>query len=241
MGWGAIAPAKNVQTLLNHYYTNQLNQQAYKQLRHQLEQKVKSLQKKLNQKAETFKTRLAQSDEADTYRALGDLLMAHLHQWQPGMKSITLTDFTTGEDKQIPLNPEKNAVQNAQALYKQHQKLKRARNAVAPLLAEVQAEQQYLEQIETALSQIDDYRNPEDLQTLEEIREELIQENYLDGGRSKTRPDNATFGHYRSKREPNSYSFRPVNHYRNECQRPSAKRWRMVGSVSAVAPAARTR
>lgn len=191
LGWGAIAPAKNTQTLLNHYYTNQLNQQTYKQLRHQLEQKVKSLQKKLNQKAETFKTRLAQSDEADTYRALGDLLMAHLHQWQPGMKSITLPDFTTGEDTKIPLNPEKNAVQNAQALYKQHQKLKRARNAVEPLLAEVQAEQQYLEQIETALSQIDDYRNPEDLQTLQEIREELIQENYLDGGRSKTRPDNA--------------------------------------------------
>ncbi|MEC4803469.1 MAG: NFACT RNA binding domain-containing protein [Jaaginema sp. PMC 1079.18] len=191
MGWEAIAPVKNTQTLLNRYYTNQLNQQTYKQLRHQLQQKVKSLQKKLDQKAQTFATRLAQSDEADTYRGLGDLLMAHLHQWQPGMAEIVLPDFTTGADIMIPLNPEKNAVQNAQALYKQHQKLKRARNAVQPLLAEVQAEQQYLEQIDTALGQIDAYRNPEDLQTLTEIREELIQENYLDGGQRRSRSQDA--------------------------------------------------
>jgi len=56
--------------------------------------------------------------------------MASLQHWEPGMKSISLPDFETEKPVIIPLNPEKNAVQNAQALYKKHQKLKRARIAV---------------------------------------------------------------------------------------------------------------
>jgi predicted ribosome quality control (RQC) complex YloA/Tae2 family protein len=96
------------------------------------------------------------------------------------MKAIALPDFETNQPVTIPLNPEKNAVQNAQALYKRHQKLKRARHAVEPLLQEVQEEIQYLEQVEAALTQLDTYKTPEDLQTLQEIREELIQQRYIE-------------------------------------------------------------
>jgi predicted ribosome quality control (RQC) complex YloA/Tae2 family protein len=113
--------------------------------------------------------------------------MAYLQDWKPGMKSITLHDFDTDKPITIPLNPEKNAVQNAQALYKRHQKLKRARNAVEPLLKEVQEEIQYLEQVEASLAQLDSYKTPEDLQTLQEIREELIQQRYLDAPEQRSR------------------------------------------------------
>ena len=179
LGWDAIKPAEDLQELLNSYYTNQLNQQQFKQLCHQLTQKASSLLRKLYQKANTFEQRLQQSDQAEEYRQHADLLMAYLQDWQPGMKSITLTEFETGDPVKIRLNPEKNAVQNAQSLYKQHQKLKRARTAVEPLLAEVNTEINYLEQVEIALQQIGNYHNPEDLQTLEEIREELIEQKYL--------------------------------------------------------------
>jgi predicted ribosome quality control (RQC) complex YloA/Tae2 family protein len=104
--------------------------------------------------------------------------MAYLHEWQPGMTNITLPDFATNQPIAIPLEPEKNAVQNAQALYKRHQKLKRSRAAIEPLLAEVQAEIGYLEQIEVGIMQ-DDYQTPDDLAALIEIRDELIQQGYL--------------------------------------------------------------
>jgi predicted ribosome quality control (RQC) complex YloA/Tae2 family protein len=195
--WGIVQPAKNVQTLLNEYYTAQLNQQEFSQLRHQLSQKVSNLLAKLRQKAATFEDRLQQSDQADEYRQQADLLMAHLHNWEPGMKSITLADFESSEPITIPLNPEKNAVQNAQALYKRHQKLKRSRHAVEPLLQEVQAEIQYLEQVEASLAQLDRYHNPEDLQTLQEIREELIQQNYLDSPEQRSRDVNNISEPYR--------------------------------------------
>jgi len=187
IGWGIVKPAKNVQSLLNQYYTAELNQQEFAQLRHQLTQKLSNILKKLRQKAATFAERLQQSDQADEYRQQADLLMAYLHNWEPGMKSIKLPDFETNEAVKIPLNPEKNAVQNAQALYKRHQKLKRARHAVEPLLQEVQAEIEYLEQVEAALQQLDRYRTSEDLQTLEEIREELIGQKYLETPAQKAR------------------------------------------------------
>ncbi|MGD1713050.1 Rqc2 family fibronectin-binding protein [Dapis sp. BLCC M172] len=178
-GWGGIESVNTVNELLNSYYTQHLNQQEFSQLHHQISQKLNSITAKLQLKADTFTERLKQSDGAELLRSQADLLMANLQEWQPGMKNISLADFETGEAVAIKLDPEKNAVQNAQSIYKKHQKLKRARTAVEPLLAEVQAEIDYLEQIKTFLSQLDIYQSPEDLQTLQEIRDELIQQGYL--------------------------------------------------------------
>lgn len=179
MGWGMTHPVSRVQEMVNLYYTAQLDRQEFVQLRHQISQKLNHSLEKLQVKARGFRDRLQQSDQADTYREQADLLMAHLHQWQPGMKSIDLPDFTTGAAVTIPLNPEKNAVQNAQSLYKQHQKLKRARAAIAPLLAEVETELHYLEQVEASLAELTAYQAAGDLETLQEIRDELIQQGYL--------------------------------------------------------------
>ena len=65
MGWGAVAPEKNIQTLLNRYYTDQSNQQVFAHLRHQLNQKLHNILVKLRNKVQTFSERLQQSDQAD--------------------------------------------------------------------------------------------------------------------------------------------------------------------------------
>lgn len=199
-----VSNVKSVQDLLNNYYKNQLNQQEFKQIHHQISQKINSVLAKLQVKANQFIQRLEQSDEADSYRAKADLLMAFLHEWKPGMTEIELPDFETGDPVKIPLNPENNAVQNAQILYKRHQKLKRARTAVEPLLNDVKTEINYLEQVESAISQIETYQTPEDLQTLVEIREELIQQSYLKSSdyRSSNSPSSIEFYHYQT---PNGF------------------------------------
>jgi predicted ribosome quality control (RQC) complex YloA/Tae2 family protein len=199
LGWGKAAGT--LQELLNGYYTDQLNQQEFAQLRHQIAQKLSNLLKKLYIKAKDFQTRLEQSDQADRCREQADLLMAHLQYWQPGMKSIALPDFTTEQPITIALHPEKNAVQNAQALYKRHQKLRRSRAAIEPLLAEVQAEIHYLEQVEVAIAQPDHYQTSEDLAALTEVRDELIQQKYLDDPEQRQRgapEQTADFRHYQT-------------------------------------------
>ena len=189
LGWNKTESVDRVEALLNSYYTEELNRQQFKQLYHQLNQKLTNVLKKLNVKADTFRTRLEQSADAESYRQQGDLLMAHLRELQPGMKSITLKDFETGEPVKIKLNPEKNAAQNAQAVYKQSQKLKRAKDAVVPLLEEVNAEINYLSQVQTSLNQLQSQQHSgssEDLQALEEIKEELIQQGYLEAERQES-------------------------------------------------------
>jgi predicted ribosome quality control (RQC) complex YloA/Tae2 family protein len=183
MGWGDNAtPVATANSAIDTYYTRILSQEAFTQLRHQLTQKLGTILAKLRVKADTFTNRLQESTGADEYRAHADLLMAHLHEWQPGMKSIELNDFETNEPVTIKLEPEKNAVQNAQYLYKRHQKLKRAVLAVTPLLEEVRSEIDYLEQVEASIFQVqDDLTNDiqEQLQTLLEIKEELVNTGYI--------------------------------------------------------------
>jgi predicted ribosome quality control (RQC) complex YloA/Tae2 family protein len=180
MGWNISQPIANVQELIDRYYADQGDRQEFVQRQHQITQKLQTVLEKLRLKAKGFQDRLQQSDQADRSREQADLLMAHLHLWQPGMTAIELPDFDSGKPVSIPLNPEKNAVQNAQALYKQHQKLKRARQAIEPLLTEVNAEIAYLEQIEAEMAELSNYQTVEDLQVLTEIREELIQQHYLE-------------------------------------------------------------
>ncbi|MFP4133689.1 MAG: NFACT family protein [Halothece sp.] len=191
LGWGVIKPVESAQTLLKQYYQEELNQQAFKQLHHQLLQKVTNLIKKQQQKKETFQNRLQQSDNAEIYRQQGDLLMAYSYQWQPGLSSMQLPDFETGELITIPLNPEKNAIQNAQGYYKQHQKLKRARKAVEPLLTATDREINYLQQVEASLKQLEGYQHWGDLQTLKEIQEELIEQGYILPQRERTPTEEA--------------------------------------------------
>lgn len=180
LGWqNNLYLTTDVNSLINSYYQDQLNQEQFKTIKHQLSQKLINILAKLQQKADSFSFRLKQSDQADLFREYGDLLMANLHLWQLGMKEIILNDFMTGKPIKLTLNPEKNAVQNAQSFYKQHQKLKRAKNAVEPLLNEVVIEINYLQQVEQSLQQLNDYQNEQDLQTLTEIKEELIQQKYL--------------------------------------------------------------
>ncbi|MGB3420460.1 MAG: NFACT family protein [Dolichospermum sp.] len=208
MGWGAVKPTKSIQELLYRYYSDHLNQQLFVQLRHQLIQKLANILAKLRIKARTFSDRLQQSDQAEEYRQKADLLMANLHQWQPGLQNIILPDFETEKPILIALLPDKNAVQNAQKLYKQHQKLKRARGAVEPLLFAVQTEIDYLEQVEAAISQIDNYQNPEDLQALEEIRDELIDQKYLEDLEYRSRNSNDTPGtNFHRYRSPSGFEI----------------------------------
>ena len=94
------------------------------------------------------------------------------------------------------------------------------------MLAAVQEEIDYLEQVEVALSVLETYRNTQDLQTLAEIREELIQQKYLDVPDYRSTDKNAAieFHRYqtpsgfelligRNNRQNDQLTFRTANDY----------------------------
>lgn len=168
-----VAHAVPLHELLATYYGQALAQQETQQLQQQLRQTVQQHRQKVLAKVQEFQRRLAEATEGDRHRYVADLLIAYGYLWQPGMQSLTVTDFETNTPITIPLSPEKTAIQTAQDLYKQHQKLKRAQQHLTPLLAAAQAELAYLDQVQTTL----DAAHTLDL--LDEIRDELIQQGYL--------------------------------------------------------------
>ncbi|MBE9029239.1 NFACT family protein [filamentous cyanobacterium LEGE 11480] len=169
----------SLQVILKEYYSDRLAEQIFQQLRHQLQQRLQYLLKRLKGKRQGFLDRLDDSEKTAQVKQQADLLMAHLQQWQPGMRTIEIIDFESHEPVTISLSPDKNAVQNAQALYKKHQKLKRSRGAITPLLNAVQSEVDYLEQVTIAIAQLETGQTQIDLTTLEEIRDELVTAGYV--------------------------------------------------------------
>ncbi len=179
LGWNAPQTAPSISILLDEYFRDILGRNGFAALQQQLLQKLKGIIAKLEVKAQAFQKRMAESAAAEESRTQADLLMAHLHLWQQGMTEIILADFETSEPIKIPLHPEKSGSQNAQALYRKYQKLKRAQLAVEPLLSTVNEELAYLSQVEIGVSQVGEYQQPSDLETLIEIKDELIQSGYL--------------------------------------------------------------
>jgi predicted ribosome quality control (RQC) complex YloA/Tae2 family protein len=194
---------QDLHKILNNYYDKQIYQENFNQLKQQLYQKIKNLLTKLLKKRDKYQEKLNDSDNCEVYSNKADLLMAHLHLWRLGMKEIILNDFTTNQPIKITLAPDKNMIQNAQSLYKQNQKLKRAKLAVQPLLEDVQSEVNYLQQIITILSQLD-YQEAEDFITLQEIKAELISQKYIED--SQYRGNNTVEeSHPRKYQTPSGY------------------------------------
>ncbi len=206
LGWSMQQPVPSVHQLLDQYYDHQLHRERFQQERQRLQQKLRTLLSKLDQRRQQFEGSLRQSDQADEAKLKADLLMAYLHLWQPGLEQLQLPDFASGEPVSIPLDPEKNATQNAQAYYKQHRKQKRSREYLQPLWQATMDEIQYLEQVEAALEQLETYRDPGDLQILREIEAELIKQKYLsDPGAVK--PDSKAEINFRRYISPNGLSI----------------------------------
>lgn len=72
---------------------------------------------------------LEQAGQLDRLREWGQLLLAYAHQVPRGASSVTLID-SHGKPVNIPLNPERTAVQNAQELFRRYAKLRAAQRSL---------------------------------------------------------------------------------------------------------------
>ncbi|KAK3263570.1 hypothetical protein CYMTET_27632, partial [Cymbomonas tetramitiformis] len=108
---------------------------------------------------------------------------------------IDVEDFTAdGEIVRIPLDRVKGPIGCAQALYKRSQKLRRAAEAVAPLLEAAEAELVYLQSVEVALEQAGDQDGVMGLRVLEDVRDELIQGKFMKAPLSQRQQGQLTKG-----------------------------------------------
>ncbi|NBI06894.1 Rqc2 family fibronectin-binding protein [Senegalia massiliensis] len=146
-----------------------------------IKQKSLSLKKRIKTRLDRDKNKLSkQKDELlnaknrEKYKIAGELITANIYRIEKGMDKIEVLDYYNDNQKiTIKLNPNLTPSENAQKKFKRYNKLKNAFIEVSNQIKQTESEINYLENILLSIE------NASDLDDLEEIREELIEENYI--------------------------------------------------------------
>lgn len=146
---------------------DRVNQQA-SELIHRVENELEKNRKKLTKQEQE----LVATENAEEFRQKGELLTTFLHQVPNNQDQVELDNYYTSEKITIVLDKALTPNQNAQRYFKKYQKLKEAVKHLTGLIEETKETIQYLESVETALSQAN-------LTEITEIRKELIQTGFI--------------------------------------------------------------
>ena len=135
---------------------------------------VNYLDKLLNKKQKFF-DELLNASKAKEYRIWGELLTANLHRIESGMKEVEVDNYydkLNGRIK-ISLDQRLSPSKNAQHYFKKYAKSKKAFVEINKQLEELEEERVYFENI------IQSIKNSTTVEDIEEIRQELISQGYL--------------------------------------------------------------
>ncbi len=101
-----------------------------------------------------IRNRLQELRLEDPYRKYADLLMAHLHEIQPGSREAVLNDFDNGKPITIKLRPELSAQKNAEMFYRKSRNRRIEEQNLNEQLTKLDHEHKHLVRQLEALKQI---------------------------------------------------------------------------------------
>jgi len=164
--------------------------QRIRMLKERLMAAVRDAEKKATRTLKKRREAVIEAQEAEKDRERGELLTAYLHQVPEGVDEVTLPRYEGEGEMQIALDPDRTAVENAQAYFKRYKKSARLSEMAPKLLAAARHELDYVEQVRT---QIEVAETVDDLRAIED---ELVDQEYL----SEKKPDKSRSG--RERRGP---------------------------------------
>lgn len=159
--------------LLEDYYATKDRAERLRQKSRELYKAVHNMHERAVRKQAARREELAQSAKADTLRLYGELLQANLWAIHKGDRQATVTNYYTGEEVTIRLDPRLGPNENAQKYFKDYKKKQTAGAMLQKLLVEGEAEIEYLG---TVLYEVESAPGE---QALNEIRAELKSQGYL--------------------------------------------------------------
>ncbi len=162
-----------VSAAIEAYYAARADSNRVSQKSSDMHRAISAKLSKLYLKKQRLLEDLKQAEDAEKYRLYGEILTANLHAVPGGKDSVTLTNYYDGASIRIPLEPKYSAAKNAQNYFKKFGKSKTALKEKQLQLKEAQIDIDYLESV---LNFIEEAR---DLTTIDAIRDELTEQNYL--------------------------------------------------------------
>jgi len=171
----------NANRLLDEFYARLSLDEARQALRKELIKITSSALQKLRRKWALQKEELDKARADLECRKKGEILMAFSHSVPQGVSQVSLKDYTTPDNRpiDIDLDPDLSPAANARDYFARYSKAKKTIRNLRDHFAETDREIAYLEQVLACLAQ------SSSIGELEEIAEELRQEGYMDGNRSR--------------------------------------------------------
>ncbi len=158
---------------LDVYYLSRSSSNKLEQERLSLSRNVKSLIKKISVKKGKLANEVEDAKNSKHLRIYGELLMANLHKFQTGDKSVNLVNYYDNTTVSIPLDIKISPSKNAQNYFKKYTKSKRAVLEKGLQLEKAKNELEYLESVLTFLNMTS---SSEEIQIL---KDELIESEFL--------------------------------------------------------------
>jgi len=117
--------------LLEQYYTRRNLVMRIRQRSSQLRHNALVIKDRIEKKYQLQQEQLADTDKREKYRLYGELLCAYAHELKfTEGKSVKVTDYNTGEEITIPIDPDLSAIDNSKRYYDRYGKLKRTYEAL---------------------------------------------------------------------------------------------------------------
>ena len=135
--------------------------------KNQLKEIISPKLKRVKNSIDKISQLLNKRDKTDEYKLYGELLTANLYQKKDYSTSIEVLNYFTGENIVIELDESKTLNENAQRYFKLYTKSKTTKEKSEQMLAELEMEKEYLENVLYSIEKA------EHLKELEEIKSEL--------------------------------------------------------------------
>lgn len=163
----------SMSSLLETYYASRETITRIRQKSTDLRRIVTNALERNYKKYDLQEKQLKDTEKRDKYRIYGELLNTYGYELTGGEKELRCTNYYTGQDITIPLDPTLTAAENAQKNFERYGKLKRTFEALSQLTEETKKEIDHLESISTSL---DIAQSEADLV---QIKEELMEYGYV--------------------------------------------------------------
>lgn len=189
-----VKPSDSISAVLEQFYAERDLYTRIRQKSVDLRRIVTTALERDVKKLSLQQKQLSDTKKRDRYKLYGELLQTYGYNVAPEAKELTVTNYYTNEPVTIPLDPQRNAQENAQKYFARYNKLKRTNEALSEQTALVSDEITYLRSVVNAL---DIAVTEEDLSA---IRDELVTSGFIKKHASKknARPAKSRPFHYRS-------------------------------------------
>ena len=168
-----VIPYENMNTLVDDFYKTRDMHERMKQKSADLNKLLTNAIERAAKKRIILERTLKDASDREKYKIKGDLITANIYKIHQGDKSVTVDNYYDGSVLEITLDPTLTPSQNAQKYYKRYNKAKTAQVEAKKQFDMTLSDIEYLESTQMAVE------NAENQSDLDAIRNELIDQGYL--------------------------------------------------------------